>query len=163
MFEPNLGYENARRFSRFDREHLLSSYSDHPITLEDRQWSTAEHYYQASKFSFNDADQGFQQRIIAAPTPESAHKLGNRWFKKKRPDLFKVRQILMTRALYTKVQQYESVREFLLSTEQELLVEVSLYGHYWGIGRDQRGKNHMGNIWMDIRTKLTQESQTESS
>ena len=60
----------------------------------------------------------------------------------------------MTRALYTKVQMYEEVRQTLLATTDELMIETSLYDYYWGVGRDQRGENHLGKIWMEIREKI---------
>ena len=60
----------------------------------------------------------------------------------------------MTRALYTKVQMYEDVRNALLETRDNLIIETSQYDYFWGIGRDLRGHNHLGKIWMKIRDKI---------
>lgn len=150
MFEPNVDYENALRFSRLNSEDALSTCSAHPFVLEDYTWATAEHYYQASKF----VGTAFGLEIAAAPTPQEAHRLGNKWFKRKRADFQKVRVLLMTRALYSKTRQNPEIQAYLLSTGEQLLAETSQFDHFWGIARDQRGHNHLGKIWMNIRRKL---------
>ncbi len=154
MFEPDLTMENALQFSRFDVNSVLSSTSAHIFELSGQQWQTAEHYYQACKFSTEDAMGAYSKKILACDTGIAANKLGNCWWKRKRPDFKQVRKIIMTRALYSKVQQHSEVKDYLMASGEQLIVETSLYGHYWGIGRDQRGENHMGKIWMDIRAKL---------
>ncbi len=62
---------------------------------------------------------------------------------------------MMTRALYRIVNEHPAIKQALLDTEEQLLIETSLYGHYWGVGREQRGENTLGKIWMDIRQKIT--------
>lgn len=152
MFEHNLTLEKALRFSRFDPEHLFSTVSPHSFVLEDKSWASVEHYYQAHKFS----DAAYAEHICAAPTPREAYRLGNRWFKPKRRGWQKMRRVIMTRGLYCKCTQHREVQNALLDTGDRLLVETSLYDHFWGIGRDQRGVNMLGKILMDIRAKLRQ-------
>lgn len=154
MFEPDLTIENALQFSRFDENHPLSAVSAHPFELSEQKWATAEHYYQACKFSPEEAMSAFSKKIAACATATEANKLGNGWWKRKRSGFKQARTTLMTRALYSKVQQHPEVKDYLLDTGDQLIVETSLYGHFWGIGRDQRGENNMGKIWMDIRTRL---------
>ena len=61
----------------------------------------------------------------------------------------------MTRGLYTKCMMYPEVKQALLEIDPaQLIIETSAYDHYWGIGRDQRGINMLGKVWMDIRQKL---------
>lgn len=159
MFSHNSAYENAFSFSRFDVTHPLSTHSAHPFILEDKTWLTAEHYYQMSKF----AGTPYGERIASAHSAEQAYKLGNVWWKRKRGDFVALRNTLMTRALYSKAIQHDEVAAALLETGDQMLLENSAYGHYWGIGRDQRGDNHLGKIWMDIRQKLKErESKTPS-
>lgn len=150
MFEPDLKFENAYLFARLDEQELLSTASAHPIQLDGQTWPTAEHYYQANKFN----EGAHQSKVAFAKSAEEAHKLGNQWFKPKRSDFKKVRKVLMTRALYSKARQHPEVQAALLGTQDKLIAERSQYGHFWGIGRDQRGENHMGKIWMDIRARI---------
>ncbi len=150
MFQPDLTLEQALQFSRYDASHPLAPASTYPFWLDDRLWSTAEHYYQANKFNSS-----YRQRIADCASPAEAWRLGNRWFRRKRPDFVQVRLVLMTRALYSVVTQHAEVQEYLLETGVRHIAETSLYDHFWGVGRDQRGHNHLGRIWMDIRKRLT--------
>jgi ribA/ribD-fused uncharacterized protein len=150
IFEHDTTIEEAIRFSRFDEENFLSTVSKHEFELEDYQWPTAEHYYQAHKFE----NLPYAQKILQAPTGQDAYEVGNRWFKQKVKGWKDKRRILMTRALYRKAMEYQEVKDALLETKSTLIIETSLYDHYWGIGRDQRGENMLGKVWMDIREKI---------
>lgn len=150
MFAHDTKKENAYRFSRFDVDHLLSTVSRHPIELEAETWASVEHYFQA-QMAGSDT---WAEKIKSAQTPELAHKLGNVWYKRKKRGWKNLRRVMMTRALYTKAQMYPAVKEEILNTGDELILETSMYDHYWGIGRDQRGENMLGKVWMDIRRKL---------
>ena len=150
MFQPNLAIEKAYRFSRLDVDHLLSTASPHPIFLEDLNWETAEHYYQIKIVE----SESVKKTISEARSARQAYRIGNRWYRRKIKGWRTLRRVLMTRALYTKVQMYPDVRNALLAIEEDKIVETSLYDHYWGIGRDQRGENMLGQIWMDIRDRV---------
>ncbi|TQV68244.1 NADAR family protein [Exilibacterium tricleocarpae] len=150
MFEHDLRLENACHFSRFDAGHPLSTFSPHDFQLEEAVWATAEHYFQAHKFR----DRAYGEKIRLAIDARLAHKLGNTWWKRKRADWKSIRRTIMTRAMYSKCIQNSAVKQALLDTGDLLLVETSAYDHYWGIGRDQRGENMLGQVLMAIREKL---------
>lgn len=150
MLEHDPTLENAIRFSRFDEASFLSTVSGHPFELEDYRWSTAEHYYQAHKFE----GMGYMREVLAATTGHEAFKCGNKRFKRKVSGWKDRRRVWMTRALYRITVEYPSIKQSLLETNDALLIETSLYDHYWGIGRDQRGENTLGKVWMDIRQKV---------
>lgn len=150
MFSANLAMEKAFQFSRFDLDNPLSTCSEHPILLEDQNWLTCEHYVQAK--TLKNAQQA--SKVASLLSGEQAYVYGKAWYRGKIKDYKSMAPILMKRALYTKVQMYEEVREALLATDDKLIVETSQYDYFWGIGRDQRGLNHIGKAWMDIRDKL---------
>ncbi len=154
FFQHPTKFDNAVLFGRFDDQHLLSTISAHGFVLDDISWSTVEHYYQANKV----LGEQLRERIRHTESALQAYKMGNRWFRRKRADFSKVRVLLMTRALYCKTRQNPEVQAFLLATEDHLIAETSQYDHYWGVGRDQRGENQLGKIWMDIRRKLRQDA-----
>jgi len=154
MFEPSLKFENALRFSRFDSEHLLACSSPHSIVLEERSWPSVEHYFQYKVLS---SDR--QRRVVAGLNdPIEVYRYAKPWYRRKIKNWKELRRVLMTRALYTKVQMYDEVRDFLLGTQDQVLAESSLYDYYWGIGRDLRGENMFGKIWMDVRSKIRDET-----
>ena len=150
MFTANLAMEKAFQFSRFDLSNPLSTCSAHPILLDDENWLTCEHYVQAK--TLRSAQHA--QKVASLPSGEKAYAFGKAWYRANIADYKTTAPIMMKRALYTKVQMYEEVREALFATEDRLIVETSQYDYFWGIGRDQRGLNHIGKAWMDIRDKL---------
>lgn len=153
MFAHDTELENAIQFSRFDKESPFSTVSQHPFLLDDTQWQTAEHYYQASKYK----NMPYANAIALAESGEQAYQWGNRWYKRKTSGWKKQRQLYMTRALFRKVKEYPEVAQALLETGETLLVETSQYDYFWGLGRDHRGENKLGRVWMDIRKKLLSE------
>ena len=154
MFAHNVAFEDAVHFSRFDKDSPFSTVSNHPFLLEEVQWKTAEHYYQACKFK----GLIFSDQIIIAADGEAAYELGNKWLKRKVSGWKKSRQLYMTRALYRKVKEYPEIQQALIETGDNLLLEISQYDYFWGIGRDQRGENTLGKVWMGIRKKLIDEA-----
>lgn len=150
IFEHSSEHQDSIRFSRLDPDSPFSTVSAHPFELEDYLWPSAEHYYQAHKFE----GLPYAQTIMSASSGQHAYNLGNRWFKRKVKDWKNKRRVWMTRALYRKVKEYDEIKQALLDTGDQPLLETSLYEHYWGLGRDQRGENTLGNVWMDIRNKV---------
>ena len=150
LFEPDLTYENAVKIERLDSTNLLSSCSDHPILLEQQEWKTCEHYY-SYKIVRSAA---IAESIKQAATGQQAYELASPWYRYKVPGWKKMRTTLMMRALFTKVQMYPEVREALLATGDNKIIESSQYDYFWGVGRDMRGGNQFGKIWMDIRTRI---------
>jgi hypothetical protein len=149
LFDHDPAKENAIQFSRFDSESPFSS-AYGPLRLEDQDWLSAEHYLYANLAK----SPGHANKIKQASSPQEAYKLGNAFFSRKCANWKKVRRVLMTRALYTQAMMYPEVKQALLDTGEEMLLETSAYDHYWGLGRDQRGLNTLGKVWMDIRQKI---------
>lgn len=153
MFEPDLRVENALRFSRFDAAHPLST-CDRRLELEGQVWRSAEHYVH----SMLAASPELAEKTRACESGLEAWRLNKPWYRRKKHGWKSQRRVYMTRALYTLVQMYPDVHDYLLETGDQLLVEASQYDYYWGIGRDLRGENMTGKIWMDIRNKLRREA-----
>ena len=141
-------------FSRHDINELLGSASEHPFSLENKEWPTVEQYYQSSLFNNPD----IQERIRELPSALSAIKYTKWRFLQKKSDWKKLRQVLMTRAVYTKCKTYPHIAEALLNTGDKRLVENSAYDYFWGCGRDRRAENTYGKVLMNVRDKLRQEA-----
>lgn len=140
-------------FARSDINQLLGTFSAHAFMLEDKEWPTVEHYFQAMKFEAGN----HQNKIILASSPKKARKLGRVRSEKIRNDWASTKTVFMTRAVYTKCKTHAEVAALLLSTGSNRLVENSQYDYFWGCGRDRRGTNSYGQVLMNVRDKLAAE------
>lgn len=107
--------------------------------------STLEHYFQAYKT----LDYKWQKTILHAPTPTIAKILGRRV--KLRKDWSMVRFSIMESLVRDKFKYNRKLRDKLLATENEELVEGNWWGDtYWGVC-NEKGTNCLGKILMKIR------------
>ncbi len=152
IFTPELP-DDVIFFSRSDPNENFGTFADYSFELDDKFWPTVEHYYQTMKFTDGD----YQERVRTANSPTQARKRGRKRHKSFRKDWRKIREIVMTRALYTRCKTYPVLTEALLDTGERKLVENSSYDYFWGCGRDRRGENTYGKVLTNVRTRLREE------
>ena len=115
-----------------------------------REWMTSEHFYQAQKAS----DSDWAIKIMQAPTPKEAARLGRSI--NIRADWERVRVPVMLEALYYKFDQHPDLKEILLSTGDEELVECTVgtprNDPVWGNGKEGEGQNLLGKLLMVVRS-----------
>lgn len=148
----NITPSNDVYVSRQDVNDPLSSYSKYGFYLDDAEWPSAEHYYQAMKFE----DNAIREKIRQAQHPMDAVKIAKQYKRQIRKDWAKIRETVMTRGNYIKCRTHQEVASALLNTGDKKIVENSQFDYYWGCGRDGRGENAYGKILMDIRDKLSE-------
>ena len=151
--------ENRFYLARTDADHPLAAYSKYGFDLDGAEWPSVEHYYQGMKFEEGEV----RESIRCAEHPAMAQKLAKANKKLIRKDWSQVRQVMMTRVVYTKCRTYQAVADLLLSTGDQQIVETSMYDYYWGCGRDGRGHNTYGKVLMSVRDKLMQEREAAGS
>jgi ribA/ribD-fused uncharacterized protein len=143
--------------SRTDVHHPLASCSKHGFELDGASWPSAEHYYQGMKFE----DQALREEIRTADHPNKAIKLAATNKRRIRIEWKKLKEVMMTRAIYTKCRAHPDVTAALLATGDQKIIETSQYDYYWGCGRDGRGHNIFGKVLMAVRHKLREETAAE--
>ena len=148
----NVTPRNDVYVSRQDANDPLSTYAKFGFYLDDAEWPSSEHYYQAMKFE----DEAIREQIRQAPHPKETSKLAKKHKKQIRKDWDKIKATVMKRGAYIKCRTHKDVADALLNTGDKNIVENSQFDYYWGCGRDGRGENMYGKILMDIREKLSE-------
>jgi ribA/ribD-fused uncharacterized protein len=137
-------YSSKEQYGEF------SNFSKHGIELDGKWWPTTEHYFQAQKFN----DETYQEKIRTALTPKTAANMGRSREMPIRNDWEAVKDSVMRKAVLKKFQIHKELKELLLATGNEEIVENSPGDYYWGCGADGTGKNMLGKILQEVRQLL---------
>lgn len=129
----------------------FSNFSQHGFELDGAYYKTSEHYFQAMKFKDSPKDMDDVRR---ASTPKQAATIGRDRKRPLRRDWESVKDDVMRRAILRKFELHADIREILLATGDEEIVENAPRDYYWGSGADGTGKNMLGKILMETRMKL---------
>jgi len=128
---------------------FLSNFFPSPIEWREKTWTTVEHAYQAAK-ALREED---AEKIRLAETPGRAKRLGRKVSLKPTWDSAKI--AIMTRLVREKFVQNPGLRDRLLLTIGEELVEGNTWGDtFWGSCRGE-GRNELGKILMLVREELS--------
>jgi ribA/ribD-fused uncharacterized protein len=145
---------DGTKSTEYDYNFYLSNFFAAPITAwmfgQEIKFRTSEHFYQAMKFEY--VEKNFFQ-VVNAKTPREAADLG-RTLSGMRPDWDEVKDGVMFDVLMKKFEQNPKLREELIATGDEELIEASSKDGYWGWGKDHNGKNMLGKTLMMVREKL---------
>lgn len=131
-----------------DEYGALSNFAHFGFMLDEVYWPTSEHYYQAQKTRNSE----LQTIIRKATTPKKCKQIACQI--ELREDWENIKYDVMLTALRAKFNQSKSLKELLINTGDEELVEASPYDYIWGCGADGSGKNLLGRALMEIRTEL---------
>ena len=142
----------------------FSQWYDVYFEIDGIQYHTTEQYMMASKARlFGDEDT--LNEIMNATTPFEYKKLGRK-VKGFEPSLWDEKKLdIVVEGNKAKFGQNPELKEFLLSTDDAILVEASPYDTIWGIGMDRetalnskvedwKGENLLGCALMEVRDWL---------
>ncbi|BAY34356.1 hypothetical protein NIES2107_62610 [Nostoc carneum NIES-2107] len=131
----------------------FSNFSPHGIQIQGTYWATVEHYYQAQKF-VGSIDAVIIPAIHNAPTPEEAAALGRCSSRQLRCDWDIVKTQVMREAVLKKFLTHTEIRDILLNTGNEIIVEDSPNDYFWGCGKNKTGENQLGKVLMSVREEI---------
>lgn len=137
-------------FSSIDRYGEFSNFADFGFEYENIYYPTVEHFYQSQKF----VDKNYSELIRQAKTPKTAADLGKNRDQKVKADWDNIKNDIMLTGVLRKFDTHLVLKELLLSTDDNLIIENSPYDNYWGIGQTGEGLNQLGTILMRVRQKL---------
>lgn len=127
-------------------------------------YKTAEHYMMAEKARLCN-DNEIIEEILNAETPNEAKSLGRK-VKNFDPQLWdEHKYYIVKKGNFLKFSQNQKLKEFILSTNDDVLVEASPYDRIWGIGvletdpkaknpEQWNGENLLGFALMEVRDEL---------
>lgn len=133
-----------------DEYGCFSNFAHYGFELDEKRWMTSEHYFQAQKFCGTD----YEEKIRLLDNPMKAAEMGRNRSLPLRADWEQVKDDVMRKAVLAKFTQNEEIRDILLSTGKEILIEKTTDDYYWGCGKDGSGKNMLGIILMEVREEL---------
>ena len=137
----------------YEREfYPFSNFSSFNVKWRGRNWQTSEHAYQASRFIGKNSK--LVEQIFKAKSAHDACKLaeknlGKDFGKYSEKDIENMEDILRC-----KLRQNPYVMRKLLQTGKRKIVEDSPKDSFWGWGRNRKGRNELGKIWMKLRGEI---------
>lgn len=130
-----------------DKYPWLSNFHPAPFCLGGVVYADVERFFQSQKPKARPQ----REEIIKAETPGLAKKLGRKC--DLRADWEKVKDHIMRLGLYGKFSQHPDLRNQLIDTGQEQLIEDNPKDKYWG-RYDKEGDNKLGLLLMELRGYL---------
>ena len=137
-------------YTKNDEFGEFSNFSNHGVELDGLWWPTVEHYFQAQKFH----DASYREKIRIAPSPKHAAELGRSRKVPLREDWEQVKDGIMFNAVLKKFETHKQLKELLLSTGNQSIVENAPGDYYWGCGKDGSGLNKLGEILEHVRNQI---------
>ena len=156
---------------------FFSNFSRHVVDIYGRTWMTSEHAFQAMKFHPHRPD--LVTWVHSQTSPGKAAEAGRDPSKPLRPDwelppeqvpldyqpddqfsragatiepLFqRTKDVIMYEVCWAKFDQHRDLKEALLSTGDQPLVENAIHDPYWGWGTSTIGQNKLGRVLMAVR------------
>lgn len=133
-----------------DEYGCFSNFSHYGFELDGKWWMTSEHYFQAQKFCGTE----YEEIIRLLDNPMKAAEMGRNRSFPLREDWEQVKDDVMRKAVYAKFSQNNELKDILLKTGSEDIIENTSNDYYWGCGTNGSGTNMLGIILMEIRDKL---------
>jgi len=155
--------DDANSATEFGRE-CLSQWFSVSFEVDGLTYASAEHFMMSEKARVF-GDEETRRRILEAPDPDSAKRLGREVRNFDASTWLRERFAIVVRGSHAKFAQHPALLTFLLGTKDDVLVEASPLDAIWGIGlaaddqsaRDPerwRGLNLLGFALMEARRRL---------
>ena len=148
-------------------KNCLSQWFECRFTVENIQYHTAEQYMMSQK-ALVFGDNEIYEKIMQSADPAVYKALGRK-IKNFDENIWNTKKTdIVIKGNTAKFSQNQNLKEFLLSTNEKILVEASPYDRIWGIGMSAnteniqnpyiwKGKNLLGFCLMETRDILRSE------
>ena len=127
--------------------YFFSNFSSFMVRWRGIDWQTAEHAYQAAKFT----DSVIVEKIRCARSAHDAKKIARAHSDQVVPNWYEINLDVMEEIVRAKRDQHPYVLQKLLETDGMEIIEDSPKDAFWGRGPDGNGLNNLGKTWMKLR------------
>ena len=152
----------------FSKDSPFSNHHPSPMKIENRQYTCNEQYYMERKaLTFGDTDTA--AKIMATSDPGHQKALGSNITNFKPLIWREMKLETMSIGLRAKFEQNPALKQTLLDTNTNTLIEASPGDRFWGAGMGiyhpqlwqrnslwGKAQNHLGRLLMDLRRELKQ-------
>jgi ribA/ribD-fused uncharacterized protein len=144
------GTTRSAKIAEFQGEYrFLSNFWPAEVEFEGHQYPSAEHAYQAAKFT----DHSMRQKVAEAKTPAQAKSVAHS-ATTQRANWDEAKFDVMEKVVRDKFTRNAELRQKLIDTGDAELIEGNTWGdRIWGVC-DGTGENHLGKILMKVRAEL---------
>ncbi len=131
----------------------LDNFAPFGLTMDNEYFQTSEHAFQYLKFV--DTNKEVAESIKKSFSPNDARSIAHENKASRLANWSDIKYKKMEEVLKLKVEQNPIVKECLLNTKDYLIAECCIDEDTdWGIDNNNQGENHLGKIWMKIRSEL---------
>lgn len=160
-------------FSKEPENKEFSSFYDTVFKLDDVEYKSAEHAFQAIKAKTFGDEEHFK-KILKAKSAQSAKSFGRKVEKFDDKIWNEKKEDVMRQILRAKFSQNPEIRKKLLDTGDKILAEANPRDNYWGIGTSSttsiaknpskwKGENKLGKLLMELREELRAEDEADEA
>lgn len=129
---------------------VFSNFSAHTVFFDGIKYPTVEHAFHAQKFDSPE----IKDKFINCSSPLVAWQLARELKPQRRDDWDEVKVDILKDIIRAKIDQHVEVRDALLSTGNEEIIEQNPKDDFWGSGPDGLGQNQTGKLLMELRAEL---------
>lgn len=158
-------------FSKDPENKEFSSFYDTTFKLDDVEYKSAEHAFQAIKAKTFGDEEHFK-KILKAKSAQSAKSFGKKVEKFDETVWNEKKDDVMRQILRAKFSQNPDIRKKLLDSGDKILAEANPRDTYWGIGTSAstsiaktpskwKGQNKLGKMLMELRDELIAEDKAD--
>ncbi|KAJ7691585.1 hypothetical protein B0H17DRAFT_1331053 [Mycena rosella] len=124
----------------------FTNFSAHPVN--GKEYPTSEHLFQTFKFMYSRPAIAEEIRTISEFSRDVFRQAGV-YKVKQHPNWLKMNIEKMDIVIWHKIGEHEDLKKELLGTGDAELVEDSAEDTFWGIGKNQQGRNELERRWRD--------------
>jgi ribA/ribD-fused uncharacterized protein len=132
--------------------YVFDNFAPFQVEWRDKLYPTAEHAYQAAHFT--DTNPELAEKVRLTSSPREASDFANLNSMHDDPEWKEKRLSIMEEIVRCKLNQHLYVKQILIESKDKFIVEMNDDDAFWGWGRDHNGENHLGQIWMNLRSEI---------